>query len=65
VIRGHNVMKGYWKRPESTAEAIRDGWFHRREAAVIGISHPELGEEVGAAEVHSAAAAGSSLPHAR
>jgi len=93
VIRGHNIMKGYWKRPEATAEAIRDGWFHSgdigrvdddgyfyivdrkkeliirggfnvypreieeviyehpavREAAVIGIPHPELGEEVGAA----------------
>jgi long-chain acyl-CoA synthetase len=93
VIRGHNVMKGYWRRPEATSEAIRDGWFHSgdigrvdedgyffivdrkkeliirggynvypreieevlyehpdvREVAVIGISHPELGEEVGAA----------------
>jgi long-chain acyl-CoA synthetase len=93
VIRGHNVMKGYWKRPEATSEAIRAGWFHSgdigrvdedgyffivdrkkeliirggynvypreieevlyehpavREAAVIGIAHPELGEEVGAA----------------
>ncbi|MFH8631495.1 long-chain fatty acid--CoA ligase [Streptomyces lydicus] len=28
AIRGHNVMKGYWHRPEETAAAIRDGWFH-------------------------------------
>jgi long-chain acyl-CoA synthetase len=95
VIRGHNVMKGYWRRPDATAAAIRDGWFHTgdlarvdeegyffivdrkkdmvirggynvypreieevlyehpavREAAVIGIPHPELGEEVAAAVV--------------
>jgi long-chain acyl-CoA synthetase len=93
VIRGPNVMKGYWRRPEETAEAIRDGWFHTgdmgrvdsdgyftivdrkkdliirggynvypreieevlyehpavAEAAVIGLPHPALGEEVGAA----------------
>jgi long-chain acyl-CoA synthetase len=93
VIRGHNVMKGYWRRPEETAAAIPDGWFHSgdmgrvdedgyfaivdrkkdliirggynvypreveevlyehpavAEAAVIGVPHPELGEEVGAA----------------
>ncbi len=28
VIRGHNIMKGYWKRPDATAEAMRNGWFH-------------------------------------
>jgi long-chain acyl-CoA synthetase len=93
VIQGPNVMKGYWRRPEATAEAIRDGWFHTgdlarvdedgyfyivdrkkdliirggynvypreieevlyehpavAEAAVIGLPHPSLGEEVGAA----------------
>ena len=94
AIRGHNVMKGYWGRPEATAEAIdADGWFKTgdmgrvdeegryfivdrkkeliirggynvypreieevlyehpavREAAVIGLPHPELGEEVAAA----------------
>ncbi|MCX5085479.1 long-chain fatty acid--CoA ligase [Streptomyces sp. NBC_00401] len=94
VIRGHNVMKGYWGRPEATAVAIdADGWFRSgdlarvdedgyyfivdrkkdmiirggynvypreieellythpavREAAVVGIPHPGLGEEVCAA----------------
>ena len=93
AISGPNVMKGYWQRPEATAEAIRDGWFHTgdlarvdedgyffivdrkkdmiirggynvypreieevlyehpavAEAAVIGLPHPSLGEEVAAA----------------
>jgi long-chain acyl-CoA synthetase len=93
VIRGHNVMKGYWDNPDATAEAMRGGWFHTgdlaridedgyfyivdrkkdliirggynvypreieevlyehpdvAEAAVIGIPHDELGEDIGAA----------------
>lgn len=92
AVRGHNIMKGYWKRPDATAEAIRDGWFFTgdmgridedgcfsivdrkkdliirggfnvypreveevlyehpavAEAAVVGIPHAELGEEVAA-----------------
>lgn len=28
VIRGPNVMLGYWNRPAETAEALRGGWFH-------------------------------------
>ncbi len=95
VIKGHNVMKGYWNREEATAEAIKDGWFASgdmakidedgyffivdrkkdliirggynvypreieevlyehpavQEAAVVGVPHDELGEEVGAAVV--------------
>jgi long-chain acyl-CoA synthetase len=36
VIRGHNVMKGYWNRPDATATAIdRDGWFRTGDLARI------------------------------
>jgi long-chain acyl-CoA synthetase len=28
VIKGHNIMKGYWNREDATKDAIRDGWFH-------------------------------------
>ena len=99
AIKGHNVMKGYWNKPEATAEAMTGegeaggGWFRTgdmakvdsdgyyyivdrkkdliirggynvypreieevlhehpavAEVAVIGLSHGELGEEVGAA----------------
>ncbi len=35
VIRGHNVMKGYWGRPDATSEAMRGGWFHTGDLARV------------------------------
>ena len=35
VIRGHNIMKGYWERPDATAEAMRGGWFHSGDMARV------------------------------
>ncbi len=38
VMRGNNVMLGYYKDPEATAEAFKGGWFHSGDLAVI---HPD------------------------
>ncbi len=38
TVQGNNVMKGYYNNPEATDDAIRDGWFHTGDAAVV---HPD------------------------
>ncbi|GBC62554.1 hypothetical protein DENIS_3526 [Desulfonema ishimotonii] len=35
TARGDNVMKGYWKLTEATAEAIKDGYFHTGDLATV------------------------------
>jgi acyl-CoA synthetase (AMP-forming)/AMP-acid ligase II len=38
IVRGNLVMQGYYRDPEATAKAIRDGWYHMGDAAVV---HPD------------------------
>ncbi len=40
VIRGENVMAGYWKNPESTAKTIIDGWLHTGDMGYVTKKHP-------------------------
>jgi fatty-acyl-CoA synthase len=38
IMRGNNVMKGYYNDPEATARAFRGGWFHSGD---LGVMHPD------------------------
>lgn len=40
VIKGENVMAGYWKNPESTAKTIVDGWLHTGDLGYVTDKHP-------------------------
>ncbi len=41
VIKGENVMAGYWKNPKSTADTVIDGWLHTGDMGYIPADHPE------------------------
>jgi len=43
VVRGNVVMDGYYKDPDATATAMRGGWFHTGDAAVV---HPDCYVEI-------------------
>ena len=40
VIRGENVMAGYWKNPDSTAKTVVDGWLHTGDMGYVTDKHP-------------------------
>ena len=42
VIRGENVMAGYWKNPKATADTIVDGWLHTGDMGYICPEDPEF-----------------------
>lgn len=35
VVRGENVMAGYWKNPEATADTVRNGWLHTGDMGLV------------------------------
>jgi len=36
IVKGGNVMKGYWKNPKSTSETVIDGWLHTGDMGYLG-----------------------------
>lgn len=65
VLRGPNMLKGYYNAPEKTAEALRDGWFHTGDIGSIDANGNVMfhgrtkdmlkvgGENVAAAEIEA------------
>ena len=41
VVKGENVMAGYWKNPEATAQTIVDGWLHTGDRGYICKEDPD------------------------
>jgi len=37
LLRGPHMCAGYWNKPEATAEAIREGWFHTGDLALVDV----------------------------
>lgn len=35
IVRGPNIMQGYWNKPQETARALRDGWLYTGDAAYM------------------------------
>jgi long-chain acyl-CoA synthetase len=38
VVRGPNIFPGYWNRPQETAKALNDGWFHTGDQGEVDAS---------------------------